>query len=34
MLKVILIKEYYGGCHIVDIAEKLAIERAKKHFLM
>ena len=25
-------KRYYGGCHIVDIAEKLAIERAKKLF--
>ena len=25
-------KRYYGGCHIVDTAEKLAIERAKKLF--
>ena len=25
-------KRYYGGCHIVDKAEKLAIERAKKLF--
>jgi glycine hydroxymethyltransferase len=25
-------KRYYGGCEIVDIAEKLAIERAKKLF--
>jgi glycine hydroxymethyltransferase len=25
-------KRYYGGCHFVDIAETLAIERAKKLF--
>jgi len=25
-------KRYYGGCHFVDIAEELAIERAKKLF--
>ena len=25
-------KRYYGGCECVDIAEKLAIERAKKLF--
>ncbi|SVD31877.1 uncharacterized protein METZ01_LOCUS384731, partial [marine metagenome] len=25
-------KRYYGGCEHVDIAEKLAIERAKKLF--
>ena len=25
-------KRYYGGCHIVDVAESLAIERAKKLF--
>src|SRR5881227_3630306 len=25
-------KRYYGGCEFVDIAEKLAIERAKKLF--
>ena len=25
-------KRYYGGCQIVDVAEKLAIERAKKLF--
>lgn len=25
-------KRYYGGCHIVDIAEKLAIKRAKELF--
>jgi len=25
-------KRYYGGCHFVDIAENLAIERAKKLF--
>jgi glycine hydroxymethyltransferase len=25
-------KRYYGGCHFVDIAEDLAIERAKKLF--
>ena len=25
-------KRYYGGCHYVDIAENLAIERAKKLF--
>jgi len=25
-------KRYYGGCEFVDIAEKLAIERAKKTF--
>ncbi len=25
-------KRYYGGCEIVDIAENLAIERAKKLF--
>jgi len=25
-------KRYYGGCHFVDIAESLAIERAKKLF--
>ncbi len=25
-------KRYYGGCHIVDVAENLAIERAKKLF--
>ncbi|MFC1571934.1 serine hydroxymethyltransferase, partial [Candidatus Margulisiibacteriota bacterium] len=25
-------KRYYGGCHIVDISESLAIERAKKLF--
>ena len=26
-------KRYYGGCQCVDIAEKLAIERAKKLFV-
>ena len=25
-------KRYYGGCEYVDVAEKLAIERAKKLF--
>ncbi|HBO38018.1 MAG TPA: serine hydroxymethyltransferase, partial [Pasteurellaceae bacterium] len=25
-------KRYYGGCQFVDIAEELAIERAKKLF--
>lgn len=25
-------KRYYGGCHCVDVAEKLAIERAKELF--
>src|SRR3989337_990160 len=25
-------KRYYGGCEVVDIAEQLAIERAKKLF--
>ncbi len=25
-------KRYYGGCHVVDVAENLAIERAKKLF--
>ena len=25
-------KRYYGGCQFVDVAEKLAIERAKKLF--
>ncbi len=25
-------KRYYGGCHFVDVAEKLAIERAKELF--
>ena len=25
-------KRYYGGCHVVDLAESLAIERAKKLF--
>jgi len=25
-------KRYYGGCHFVDIAENLAVERAKKLF--
>lgn len=25
-------KRYYGGCHYVDVAEKLAIERAKELF--
>ena len=25
-------KRYYGGCHFVDVAEKLAIERAAKLF--
>src|SRR3989338_5737420 len=25
-------KRYYGGCEFVDVAEKLAIERAKKLF--
>jgi glycine hydroxymethyltransferase len=25
-------KRYYGGCHFVDVAEELAIERAKKLF--
>ncbi len=25
-------KRYYGGCEYVDIAEKLAIERAKQIF--
>ena len=23
-------KRYYGGCHVVDVAEELAIERAKQ----
>lgn len=25
-------KRYYGGCHVVDVSESLAIERAKKLF--
>ena len=25
-------KRYYGGCHCVDVAEQIAIERAKKLF--
>ncbi len=25
-------KRYYGGCQFVDVAEELAIERAKKLF--
>jgi glycine hydroxymethyltransferase len=25
-------KRYYGGCHVVDVAEELAIERAKRLF--
>ncbi len=25
-------KRYYGGCEVVDVAENLAIERAKKLF--
>jgi len=25
-------KRYYGGCEFVDVAENLAIERAKKLF--
>ena len=25
-------KRYYGGCELVDVAETLAIERAKKLF--
>ena len=32
MQKAIHGKRYYGGCEFVDVAENLAIERAKKLF--